>query len=1464
MGKDKVKVGVRVRPLNAREKALMPDGSLVVSVSRDSNQIVLSNPQTHQSTNNNNVSANSNAAKKSFTFDNVFGIEVGQENIFDKLGEDLLSSAFEGYNACLFAYGQTGSGKSYTMLGSAEHRGVIPRLCDAIFIKIAEETANLNNAAATPSPLPPETPNVFKVEVSFMEIYNEKVRDLLVANKTSLKVREHNVLGPYVDGLSQLAVKSAEDIANLMAEGNKSRTVAATNMNSESSRSHAVFTIVLTQTMTDTSSGVTGEKVSRISLVDLAGSERAAKTGAVGERLKEGSNINKSLTTLGLVISKLAEGSSGNAKDGKSFIPYRDSVLTWLLKDNLGGNSRTIMIATVSPSPDNYEETLSTLRYADRAKKIVNNAVVNEDPNAKIIRELQAEVKQLRELLKHHVSDKVLNEQLNQSEKLMRQVSETWEEKLQRSEQATQERQAALEKMGISVQQSGISVEKDRFYLVNLNADPALNELLVYYLKEDRTVVGRPDASSPPDIQLTGLGIEQLHCELVIEPDQTLYLIPYPKAHTCVNGERIERRRILHHGDRILWGNHHFLRLNSPMKNPPATAPQANTPTAAPANGSAAGTESASSYEQASAEFSMKQLIMSDPIHEAVAKLESKHQKDKQVALEKQRQELERQFNALMHVLSPSSPLPPALPWDAQNYLQQAQTSQPNATTSVQSAAAKNNKIAEGLKLLKDFLLKANQMVREANEIASAMKIDVKYRVTLLIPPNNLTPNRPKGSLVAEPSIRVERDGYYPQIWSLEKLQNRLVDMREMYEDYCSPNTELDPTELSNDPPANFFEPDQPHVLLGIANVFLQALFYEDVTLKYPVPVINQQGEIVGRLHVEVAKITGTMDASKYTGVQASKLDNSLYEEYEDEEDEHDNEPKTVTVKELNENGEYVPVEVEYGPGTATHSGTGGVHLLRQGLQRRILIAVETSATVGQLPVVCDEIDQVSLGGITPRSTTLQRSLDSYQEEDLTLLREKWGEALKRRREYLDAHLQELANKPEKNEEEQIREKSLVSQWLTLTEERNAVLVPTPDSGVPGAPTNSSFKPEMGMEQHMPIIFLDIAEDILSAESSPHSPPLVTGTTAGLNSLLPKEHDSQFVALPMIRKSYGDFYSAWSDQRMTTESWALVSWDSSVHDCAQLNKPTPPGEVIYVILRVALRLSHPVQMEVMLRKRVCLIVRKNRSSLTERLRARFTMRKPEDLEQERTKKRTGVTYQVVSHLPKSSEQLETRESLASLAVSHGETYIEEYLRSVSAVDSILNLDRMRQSVYLREEQSKNRPRGTMNRSFQHQNGGTPNSQASMSGFMRKTLSVPNISQLFVGPTSGGSILGSNMKLSQLNGNPVSALVSPGTTIGASDVTNGAMGPRRIKPIRSESLANLSGFTSPSLAALSPSQQSPNQARPSSLNLGHAVTAGANTTPHTTKWTSMMTTVMEEESSGYGSQKSSEDSPTTTG
>ncbi len=368
--------------------------------------------------------SSSRKSHKSFAFDHCFNSYLSaddpgyasQESVFASLGVDILDNAFDGYNACIFAYGQTGSGKSYSMMGSQESQGIIPRLCDDLFARIAAKSA-VETAACWAA----------KVEVSYMEIYNEKVHDLLnpSMSRQGLKVREHNVLGPYVDGLSQLAVISyqvriwkckaiilplsfSQEIEDLMVEGNKSRTVAATNMNNESSRSHAVFTVVFTQTLIDAESGVSGEKVSKVSLVDLAGSERAVKTGAVGDRLKEGSNINKSLTTLGLVISKLADqaaaatgaGKAGKGKDN-AFVPYRDSTLTWLLKDNLGGNSRTVMVATVSPAADNYEETLSTLRYADRAKRIVNHAVVNEDPNARIIRELRAEVDALKEMLKH-------------------------------------------------------------------------------------------------------------------------------------------------------------------------------------------------------------------------------------------------------------------------------------------------------------------------------------------------------------------------------------------------------------------------------------------------------------------------------------------------------------------------------------------------------------------------------------------------------------------------------------------------------------------------------------------------------------------------------------------------------------------------------------------------------------------------------------------------------------------------------------------------------------------------------------------------------------------------------------------------------------------------------------------------------------------------------------------------------
>lgn len=214
--------------------------------------------------------------------------------VYKDIGEEMLQHAFDGYNVCIFAYGQTGAGKSYTMMGKQEdgQEGIIPQICKDLFKKIRDGTDGIK----------------YSVEVSYMEIYCERVRDLLnPKNKGNLRVREHPLLGPYVEDLSKLAVTSYQDIHYLIDEGNKARTVAATNMNETSSRSHAVFTIFFTQLRFDETTELSTEKVSKISLVDLAGSERADSTGAKGTRLKEGANINKSLTTLGKVISALAE-----------------------------------------------------------------------------------------------------------------------------------------------------------------------------------------------------------------------------------------------------------------------------------------------------------------------------------------------------------------------------------------------------------------------------------------------------------------------------------------------------------------------------------------------------------------------------------------------------------------------------------------------------------------------------------------------------------------------------------------------------------------------------------------------------------------------------------------------------------------------------------------------------------------------------------------------------------------------------------------------------------------------------------------------------------------------------------------------------------------------------------------------------------------------------------------------------
>ncbi|CAO3589237.1 unnamed protein product [Absidia cylindrospora] len=532
-----IKVVVRCRPLNSRE---LKRGAIPL-IEMKGDQTIISKPLDART-------GKDSEDHKAFTFDKSYWSAdkddptyADQQTVYNDLGEDLLNHAFNGYNCCIFAYGQTGSGKSYSMMGYGEDIGIIPRTCEELFNRINQNT----------------DPSItFAAEVSYIEIYNEKVRDLLnPKNKGNLKVREHPSTGPYVEDLSRLVVRSFDDINHLMDEGNKARTVAATNMNETSSRSHAVFTVFLTQKRLDDLTKLETEKVARISLVDLAGSERANSTGATGARLKEGANINRSLTTLGKVIAGLAEQSiadsrKGGKKSKDNFIPYRDSVLTWLLKDSLGGNSKTAMIAAISPA--DYDETLSTLRYADQAKKIKNKAVVNEDPNAKMIRELKDELEVLRSRL-HVYAPEVVEElaagsvhrlanngpgggpanggpamaasrsvltdgkqefefvdtsgvkrkmtkleivdQLQSSEKLLANLNETWEEKLKRTESIQIQRERALEELGIAVHKNNVGVyaPKKMPHLVNLNEDPLMSECLMYQLKPGITHVGRND-----------------------------------------------------------------------------------------------------------------------------------------------------------------------------------------------------------------------------------------------------------------------------------------------------------------------------------------------------------------------------------------------------------------------------------------------------------------------------------------------------------------------------------------------------------------------------------------------------------------------------------------------------------------------------------------------------------------------------------------------------------------------------------------------------------------------------------------------------------------------------------------------------------------------------------------------------------------------------------------------------------
>ncbi|XP_035295175.1 kinesin-like protein KIF1A isoform X9 [Cricetulus griseus] len=945
-----VKVAVRVRPFNSRE--MSRDSKCIIQMSGSTTTIV--NPKQPKET------------PKSFSFDYSYWSHTSPEDInyasqkqvYRDIGEEMLQHAFEGYNVCIFAYGQTGAGKSYTMMGKQEkdQQGIIPQLCEDLFSRI-NDTTNDNMS--------------YSVEVSYMEIYCERVRDLLnPKNKGNLRVREHPLLGPYVEDLSKLAVTSYNDIQDLMDSGNKARTVAATNMNETSSRSHAVFNIIFTQKRHDAETNITTEKVSKISLVDLAGSERADSTGAKGTRLKEGANINKSLTTLGKVISALAEMDSGPNKNKKKkktdFIPYRDSVLTWLLRENLGGNSRTAMVAALSPADINYDETLSTLRYADRAKQIRCNAIINEDPNNKLIRELKDEVTRLRDLLYAQglgdITDNVFDlensnrncggaelsqapnnlstvtnalvgmspssslsalssraasvsslherilfapgseeaiERLKETEKIIAELNETWEEKLRRTEAIRMEREALLAEMGVAMREDGgtlgVFSPKKTPHLVNLNEDPLMSECLLYYIKDGVTRVGREDAERRQDIVLSGHFIKEEHCVFRSDSrgggEAVVTLEPCEGADTYVNGKKVTEPSILRSGNRIIMGKSHVFRFNHPeqARQERERTPCAETP-AEPVD-----------WAFAQRELLEKQGIdMKQEMEQRLQELEDQYRREREEAtylLEQQRLDYESKLEALQKQMD--SRYYPEVNEEEEEPEDEVQWTERECELALW--AFRKWKWYQ-FTSLRDLLWGNAIFLKEANAISVELKKKVQFQFVLLtdtlyspLPPDLLPPEaakdretRPFPRTIVAVEVQDQKNGA-THYWTLEKLRQRLDLMREMYDRAAEvPSSvveDCDNVVTGGDP---FYDRFPWFRLVGRAFVYLSNLLYP-VPLVHRVAIVSEKGEVKGFLRVAVQAISADEEAPDYgSGVRQSgtakiSFDDQHFEKFQSE-----------------------------------------------------------------------------------------------------------------------------------------------------------------------------------------------------------------------------------------------------------------------------------------------------------------------------------------------------------------------------------------------------------------------------------------------------------------------------------------------------------------------------------------------------------------------------------------------------
>ncbi|KAL9644026.1 hypothetical protein ABK040_005494 [Willaertia magna] len=819
---DAIKVVARVRPFAEREKRIKGGTQCIITMKGQDTYI--RDPE--------------NGKERKFTFDYSYWSHdesnefVTQSKLFEDIGTRIIDNALEGYNTSLFAYGQTGSGKTYTMMGYAGENniGIVPRICRSLFQRIGEAQSLCDGCYRN-----------FRVEASMMEIYNEQVRDLFnptnpLNSSSGLRVRENPQTGPYVEGLETCVVNTYDDVLKLMDEGNRLRTIAKTNMNDVSSRAHTIFQIILASSIEakgENGEVVFSERISRINLIDLAGSERADKSGATGERLREGSAINVSLTALGNVIEKLSEKAENPNK--KIFVPYRNSVLTWLLKESLGGNSKTIMIATISPSDYNFQETLSTLRYASRAKQIKNNAKVNEDPNALIIRELRDEIQRLKELLtkSNHFdedSEKIkLREQLNTSQKMIEQLQMSNEEKQKRTLELEKARRKALEEAGISFTDMGEIAgtgARNIPHILNLNEDPMLSGLLIYFFKLGVTKIGRDSTNC---IVLKGFQIRPEHC-VVERAEDSVTLKPLKNAVVYVNGRTVNGEAKLQNNDRIILGSNHVFKYVDPTVTNEETRQ----------------IDWAFAQEEITKE---QKRIIENAVEEKEREIEQ-HMKLKLLQIEqefekekyKQQEIIDRQLKELEEQKQKIEELDNNKKKKKGGSLKKTFK---NVFKTIQLKLAPKKNIED---LSKRDLLARNRidenlvrllpLIKEANDMVKDMKKNIRYDLKIVVKNNS-----PFLNVQA-----VDKDKKKTTMWTTEEFEVRILKMRERYSLFLNPKIgpNYEEMTLTQDP---FYG--------SVIDVIGSAKFeLKDLARRKPkeevLPLLNSEGETNGHLLIAI------------------------------------------------------------------------------------------------------------------------------------------------------------------------------------------------------------------------------------------------------------------------------------------------------------------------------------------------------------------------------------------------------------------------------------------------------------------------------------------------------------------------------------------------------------------------------------------------------------------------------------